>query len=673
LKTKKLIIKFTVFILVFSGMLFAKTNKECRKVPVVMIEKMVGEDFKIFKDFRGTTEAKTKEILSPLPGKVTELKISEGDLITKGWIIAIINDALSEEIEEIKTNLEKWEQILWNREHWKVRSEAAEAQAKRKIKEFKEQLEEKKKEAEKYKVKSTISGVVDKIMVEEGKEVEENSILAKIINKEILFAEIKISSQEKALFSQGDSIKATANVNGNEDTVTADVIKVNDNKAVLKLDNRDRRIKESSEIHFKLLFKEYNNAVFLSPSLMLSDETEGKFFVYTPVYFEDRIEAKKTYITVGQKRKGKYFVKKGLKPGDGVIKTELECLEDGKIIKILYRSAETGRYMLKEKGEKIEISEVEKVKKPVKEKKKEVREKKKKKVEKPEKKVKKKEEKEKIKEEKEIKEKPENKFAIKIFQGLSLAKSKEISEINTFLASRNISPESTEKKVFFPTGIGFSYIINDKLSVGITGSYLFRKHDFSGSYSQQINSGTDLEYEYDTFNINEKYILIKTKLNYLIWSNNKNLDLELGAGFGMYFGSFDKDQSLSLSISQDSTSMTFKDYEETSKANSSGFLLSLNGNLNYNVSSHFSFFVSLGTDYLLSSKWKGDSSYKLPEQRTVSGELYYVDYNEEKYLWILDPEQFEELNSDENYTLEKPDFISGSPYLRFNLGITYKF
>ena len=94
----------------------------------------------LYKSFTGTTYPKSAEIKNLISGKISEIKVAVGDILSENWVIAQLDNALATEIQEIKDNITRWERILKQRQNWAERSQAAENQAQRNIDQFKEQL-----------------------------------------------------------------------------------------------------------------------------------------------------------------------------------------------------------------------------------------------------------------------------------------------------------------------------------------------------------------------------------------------------------------------------------------------------------------------------------------------------------------------------------------------------
>jgi biotin carboxyl carrier protein len=120
------------------------------------------------------------EIRALVSGTVSRNLVAKGDRVLTGQLLLGFDvSKLEEEIREAEEKLEVWKKTLFNREHWKVRSQPAENQAKRKISEFQSVISEKKQQKSRQQIHSLIDGRVLDI-VEEKIQVEVDQVVARI-------------------------------------------------------------------------------------------------------------------------------------------------------------------------------------------------------------------------------------------------------------------------------------------------------------------------------------------------------------------------------------------------------------------------------------------------------------------------------------------------------------
>jgi len=344
---------------------------KCPRRVKVQVEKIKNVNFKEYKNFSATFNAETKVVTSTVSGFITDLRVYEDDLISKDWVIAVINNALKDEIENVENEIVKWDEILFKRTHWKVKSERAEKQAEEKINEAKLKLEEIKSRIPDYIIKAPIEGNVKSLEVSKDAEISENSIITKIVNDKKMLAHITITESDKTMFSEAQKIPFK--ITGVEDVLYAEVTKVTDDKVFLSINNRDRIIQDGLNVTFHVFKEEHKNVIVLPTKDILIDK-EGKF-----VFIVNEKRARKVYLKTGPQEKGRILILKGLSAGDemiiseilsskeGTLKERFECLKDNVKIKVMVKDLETGKFV-KRKFKK-EVKEVKKEEKVVEEKK----------------------------------------------------------------------------------------------------------------------------------------------------------------------------------------------------------------------------------------------------------------------------------------------------------------
>ena len=370
-----------------------EVKKEQKKVKCpgrvkVQVEKIKEVNFKEYKNFSATFNAETEVVASTVSGTITDIRVYKDDLISKDWVIAVINNALKDEIENAEKEIKKWDTILFKRTHWKVRSEKDEKQAEEKINEAKLKLEEIKSKISDYIIKAPIEGKIKSLEISKDTEVSEASIIAKIVNDKKMLAYITITESDKTMFSEGQKIPFK--ITGVEDVLYAEVTKVYEDKIFLLINNQDKIIQEGLNVTLHVLKKEHKNVIVLPTKDIFTDK-EGAF-----VFIVSEKRAKKVYLKTGPEEKGKILILEGLSAGDemiiseilsskeGILKEKFECLKDNVKIKIMVKDLKTGKFVKRKLKKEVKKEEVKKLK-PVKIEKKVVIEKKVKeeKIEKP--------------------------------------------------------------------------------------------------------------------------------------------------------------------------------------------------------------------------------------------------------------------------------------------------
>ncbi len=154
------------------------------------------------------------EVRSLINGRVSDVLVGKGDRVRTGQLLLRLDSALVEQnMKEAEDSIKNWEKILFKREHWKVRSERAEQQARDKIASYRKQLKDNKNELFQRQIHALISGrVID--VVPENTEVSEETVVAVIGDDSLLKIELlpeDIPSFGLDSLKSGDRISLTFN------------------------------------------------------------------------------------------------------------------------------------------------------------------------------------------------------------------------------------------------------------------------------------------------------------------------------------------------------------------------------------------------------------------------------------------------------------------------------
>ena len=297
---------------------------ECPKKVAVVLETVKTAVFIEFQ-FSGQGQAEIVAIKSPVSGVISEIGVSEGSLVDVGQGLVMLNAGQNEEIIKLTADVAKAKKILTARQNWKEKSEPAIKSAAKDYQQALDLLNDKKTQANQV-VKAPVAGIVHLVQAV-GSEIVADALLLEISNPRQMQFQISLTDSDKGFLSLGDKFVGTAeNVSGE---VAAEVIAVNSTRAVFGVSNFDNRVKEGITFTFKKLQAEHADAIVI-PSAAIQKDSLGDF-----VYLAEKKKAKKQYLTIGRSRGGKTMVLKGLVADAQLIVSGLECLVDGKPIRIV--------------------------------------------------------------------------------------------------------------------------------------------------------------------------------------------------------------------------------------------------------------------------------------------------------------------------------------------------
>jgi multidrug efflux pump subunit AcrA (membrane-fusion protein)/opacity protein-like surface antigen len=326
MKLKK--ITLIVLITVYScaaALLIAEDSKNpaCPDVVKVEVMRVGGQPFQEFKTFEAKVYPQIIVVTSDVAGKVTEVRVAAGNLVSKNLRMFVINDALAKEIKYLEAQVLKWQNELQRRRSWTKRNEQSEKQAAEMIAAAEAKVGEKKIEALTYIINAPKDGRIKSVKVTKDSEINEGDVLAEIENMGLMEAEIPISAGERAMFVDGQEL--LVGFAESDTRLKAVISHVYPDKLVVTIENKLKEIKENYTSMFRMLKAEHKEAVILPESQLLKDV--GGYFVYKVDYKY----AKRANLTIGSITNGMCFIQEGLAAGDDIIISEIISDKEGTV------------------------------------------------------------------------------------------------------------------------------------------------------------------------------------------------------------------------------------------------------------------------------------------------------------------------------------------------------
>ncbi len=320
----------------------AEARQKCpRKVKVEAVE-VKGENFSEYAYFKNEIKPLTAELKAAVDGKIKDVFFKAGDAVKSGDVLLRLDAvALDKGIKEAKTAVADWEKTLKARKNWKERNEKAEKQAEMKLGEAKTKLADLQAKAELYTIKSGIDGQLEKLDAEAGRDVTAGTVLAVVVDQNIMkFAvagdQVATLGDKQKLFVRFETLGSGMN---GETAITGA------NQAEIILDNSDRKLNAGVPASIKILKKEYSDVVVLTQQQVLQDGAGAH------VYLAENNRAKRAALTLGATEDESVLVLGGLEKGQILIVKGVECLQDGKKIKIVNKLPEKAVVKIEEKPE----------------------------------------------------------------------------------------------------------------------------------------------------------------------------------------------------------------------------------------------------------------------------------------------------------------------------------
>ena len=315
------------------------------KAKLVETNQVETSDFVRYIDIQGSVKADDPvNAVSDMGGRITDLKVKEGEYVKKGAIIAQIDvETIEKQISELETSLEL-AQDMYNRQErlWaqKIGSEVQYLQAKNNVERLEKSMETLKLQESKAFVYAPISGAVDLVMMKQGEVAAPGLPIVQILNTSKLKVTTDLPETYLKMVKQG--MKVDLEFPSIEYITTGTISqlgrKIDPTNRTLELDITPR--KSSSLLRPNLLaeikIKEYQSKdVVTMPLEYILQEVDGTEFVYIAQQdTEGTLRAKKRYVTIGEAADGKVVITEGLTEGEVVIFKGSRNVSDGELLEI---------------------------------------------------------------------------------------------------------------------------------------------------------------------------------------------------------------------------------------------------------------------------------------------------------------------------------------------------
>ncbi|MCF8274209.1 MAG: efflux RND transporter periplasmic adaptor subunit [Flavobacteriaceae bacterium] len=317
------------------------------KIPLVTTFAAKEVVFTHYLELQGNVSTKQNLIIYPeFSGVLTQVYVKEGQLVSKGQILAKIDDGgLSQQLAQLqiqadlaKTTFDRQER-LWNQ---KIGSEIQYLQAKSSYEAQSRAVNQLTQQIEKTIVRAPFSGSIDDVITDQGSVVAPGqSQLFRIVNLKDMYIETDVPERYISEVTSGKEVMVEFPILGK--TVDSKVRQagsfINPSNRTFKVEvavpNYDGQIKPN--LTAKLKINDYtNNKAILIPQSIISENAEGDQYVYIITNKNgDKGIAKQIIVETG-KTQGDYIeILSGLEHEDEIIDEGARSVKDGQEIKIL--------------------------------------------------------------------------------------------------------------------------------------------------------------------------------------------------------------------------------------------------------------------------------------------------------------------------------------------------
>jgi membrane fusion protein (multidrug efflux system) len=276
-----------------------------------------------------------------MPGVIKTINVSEGDKVTKGEVLASIDDAvIQQNIQEIQTNLDLAKTLyekqkgLWDQ---KIGTEVQYLNAKSNYESLQKRLAGVQQQADMAKIKSPIDGTVDAVKTKVGESVGPGVSTIQVVNTDQLKVRGYVTEAYVSDIHQGDSLLINFPDLHKEIKSVASYV-----SSAIDVVNRtftvDVKLPQDANYHpnmiamLKIIDYANPSAIVIPINLVQNDPTGS--FVFVAVNENGTMVAQKTLVDVGKINVGLAEITKGLKPGDKIITVGYDDLNNGDAVSL---------------------------------------------------------------------------------------------------------------------------------------------------------------------------------------------------------------------------------------------------------------------------------------------------------------------------------------------------
>ncbi|MGB0402472.1 MAG: efflux RND transporter periplasmic adaptor subunit [Salibacteraceae bacterium] len=312
-----------------------------KKKALVSVENAQIENFKHFFQVYGTVQSdQNVQVYSELSGKIMDFKVEEGDRVSKGQVMVVVDvSVLQNQERELNTRLELAETTfqkqkrLWDQN---IGSEMQYLQAKSNRDGIKSSLKTLQSQIAMGNIKAAFSGIVDETFIKEGEMAMPGMPLLRLVNLNEVFIKADVSENYLGRVKEGDKVVVSLpSVGVNlSSTIERTGQFINEANRTFKIKttikNTDQVLKPNMVALLEIEDFSADSSVVIPTSLLLQG-AGGVQYVY--VVGNSSI-VKKTPVTVGMTYKDKALITEGLIGNEVIVDKGARSIRDGEQVNI---------------------------------------------------------------------------------------------------------------------------------------------------------------------------------------------------------------------------------------------------------------------------------------------------------------------------------------------------
>lgn len=290
-------------------------------------------------EITANVDAENNAMISPeMNGQITKIYVLEGQTVTKGQILAKLNDeVLKNNLAQLQSSL-LFADTMYQKQkklyEQKIVSEVQYLQAKNQKESIEKNIDVIKSQIALSTIKAPFSGVIDRIYFKEGEITAPGKAVFQLVNLSTMIATADISEKYLPKIKIGDEVNLKFPTYSNIE-ITNKIYQIGN---VIDPTNRTFRIKiKFNNIQNKIkpnmlsiiqLVDYTNESALVLPSNCLMQDISG-WYVYLIEQKDNKNFARKKYVEIGVSTQNETEIIKGLTEGDRVITKGYNQVKDG--------------------------------------------------------------------------------------------------------------------------------------------------------------------------------------------------------------------------------------------------------------------------------------------------------------------------------------------------------
>ena len=316
-----------------------------KKKKIVTTMPVVSSSFTKYINLEGVVIAdKTANAVSETPGRITSLRVKEGDYVKKGALIATLDmDTYQTQKNDIMTNLELARDIYKRRSKlWaqNIGSEIQYLESKNNVERFEKSLELIDLQLTKGNVYAPISGVVDRELIKQGEIASPGMPIVQLLNTRDVKVEVDLPERYLSILKKGMKVDVhfpslDITQNGRVSLLGRSIDPANRTlKFEVDVSNSQGILKPNLLAELQIVEKNTENAITV-PLEIIQQDVDNNSFVMSTTMIDGEQKAIKTEVIVSDVYEGIALIEEGIKPGDVLINDGARLVSNMESIEIV--------------------------------------------------------------------------------------------------------------------------------------------------------------------------------------------------------------------------------------------------------------------------------------------------------------------------------------------------